>query len=308
MGNLLRGRFGILAVALIGLAIYWFSNQQEVPFSGRTQFNTMSIEDSVRLGAQSYVQILQGEAGNVLCTNARTCDTGQAEVVRTVREIGARLEAAAIEYERELLAAGYNFTPVAETFDWTYHVVESSQPNAFCLPGGYVAIYTGILDVTGNYDGRVTLSDIDDVDKLAVVMGHEIGHALAHHGAERMSQQRIAQFGQVAVGLGMGDMSGGQQQAVMQAFGMAAQGGMLRFSRKHETEADKIGLELLVRACYDPREAPELWERMGELGGGERPPEWMSTHPASETRAENFRRWMPDAIAEYNRRCGGVLR
>lgn len=308
MGSMLRGRLGILAIALIGLALYWFSNQKEVPFTGRTQFNTMSIEDSVRLGAQSYVQILQNEAGNVLCVNARTCDTGQAEVVRTVREIGARLEAAAIEYERELLDAGYSFTPVAEAFDWTYNVVESNQPNAFCLPGGYVAVYTGILDVTGNYDGRVTLSDIDDVDKLAVVMGHEIGHALAHHGAERMSQQRIAQMGQVAVGLGMGDMSAGQQQAVMQAFGMAAQGGILSFSRQHETEADKIGLELLVRACFDPREAPELWERMGELGGGQRPPEWMSTHPASETRAENFRRWMPGAIAEYNRRCSGILR
>ncbi len=308
MGNLLRGRLGILAIALIGLAIYWVSNQQEVPFTGRSQFNTMSIEDSARLGAQSYVQILQSESGNVLCTSARNCDTGQAEVVRTVREIGARLQQAAIEYEQELLQAGYNFTPVASQFDWTYNVVESSQPNAFCLPGGYVAIYTGILDVTGNYDGRVTLSDIDDVDKLAVVMGHEIGHALAHHGAERMSQQQIAQMGQVAVGLGLGDMGAGQQQAVMQAFGMAAQGGILSFSRQHETEADKIGLELLVRACYDPREAPELWERMGELGGGERPPEWMSTHPASETRAENFRRWMPDAIAEYNRRCGGVLR
>ncbi|MEL6754614.1 MAG: M48 family metallopeptidase, partial [Pseudomonadota bacterium] len=288
MGSMLRGRLGILAIALIGLAFYWFSNQKEVPFTGRTQFNTMSIEDSVRLGAQSYVQILQNEAGNVLCVNARTCDTGQAEVVRTVREIGARLEAAAIEYERELLDAGYSFTPVAEAFDWTYNVVESNQPNAFCLPGGYVAVYTGILDVTGNYDGRVTLSDIDDVDKLAVVMGHEIGHALAHHGAERMSQQRIAQMGQVAVGLGMGDMSAGQQQAVKQAFGMAAQGGILSFSRQHETEADKIGLELLVRACFDPREAPELWESMVELGGGQRPPEWMSTHPASETRAENF--------------------
>jgi len=308
MGSMLRGRLGILAIALIGLAFYWFSNQKEVPFTDRTQFNTMSIEDSVRLGAQSYVQILQSEAGNVLCVNARTCDTGQAEVVRTVREIGARLEAAAIEYERELLDAGYNFTPVAEAFDWTYNVVESNQPNAFCLPGGYVAVYTGLLDVTGNYDGRVTLSDIDDVDKLAVVMGHEIGHALAHHGAERMSQQRIAQMGHVAVGLGMGDLSAGKQQAVMQAFGMAAQGGILSFSRQHETEADKIGLELLVRACFDPREAPELWERMGELGGGQRPSEWMSTHPASETRAENFRRWMPGAIAEYNRRCSGILR
>ena len=135
-------------------------------------------------------------------------------------------------------------------------------------------------------------------------MGHEIGHALAHHGAERMSQQKIVQMGSMAVGVGLGDMSAGAQQAVMQAFGLAAQGGMMKFSRDHETEADRIGLDLLVRACYDPREAPELWERMGKLGGGAKPPEWMSTHPASDTRAENFRKWMPDAIREYENRCG----
>lgn len=301
----MRNRFVIIIIALIGMAIYWFSNQQEVPFTGRSQFNTMSIEDSVRLGSQSYVQILQQESGNILCSSAVVnCDPNERELVYTVREIGERLEAAAIELEQELLAEGYNFIPVASQFDWTYNVVHSDQPNAFCLPGGYVAIYTGILDVTGNYDGQVDMRDIDDVDKLAVVMGHEIGHALAHHGAERMSQGQIAQIGQMAVGLGMGDMSAGQQQAVMAAFGMAAQGGLMQFSRKHETEADKIGLDLLVRACFDPREAPELWERMGQIGGGQRPPEWMSTHPASETRAENFRRWMPEAIAEYNRRCG----
>ena len=101
-------------------------------------------------------------------------------------------------------------------------------------------------------------------------------------------------------------MDASQQRAIMQAFGIAAQGGMLAYSRKHETEADKIGLDLLVRACYDPREAPDLWERMGQIGSGQRPPEWMSTHPASETRAENFREWMPDAIAEYERRCGAL--
>ena len=299
------GRFGIIILALVGLAVYWMSNQSEVPFTGRQQFNTMSIEDSVRLGAQSYAQILQQEGGNVLCSRASgSCGVNERELVQTVNDIGERLRRAAIQLEQELLQQGYNFTPVAEQFDWTFHVIASDQPNAFALPGGYTAIYTGILDVTGNADGTIDMRDIDDLDKLAVVMGHELGHALAHHGAERMSQQQIAQMGQVAVGLGMGDMSAGQQQAVMQAFGMAAQGGILAFSREHETEADKIGLDLLVRACFDPREAPELWERMGQLGGGQRPPEWLSTHPASETRAENFRRWMPDAIAEYNRRCG----
>lgn len=306
-GGLLGGRFGIIIIALIGLAVYWFSNQKEVPFTGRSQFNTMSIEDSAKLGAQSYVQILQQEQGRgntVFCTPNTSCSLEEREVTETVREIGERLEKAAIELEDELLSQGYNFTPVARNFDWTYYVVQSDQPNAFCLPGGYVAVYTGILDITGNYDGQVTLSDINDVNKLAVVMGHEIGHALAHHGAERMSQQKVAQLGQVAVGLGLGDMSAGQRQAVMGMMGVATAGSLNAFSREHESEADKIGLDLLVRACYDPREAPELWERMGEIGGGQRPPEWMSTHPASETRAENFRQWMPEAIAEYERRCG----
>lgn len=301
------GRFSIILIGIVGLAVYWFSNQQEVPFTGRKQFNTMSIEDSARLGAQSYVQILRQESVNgnaVYCTPNASCSTQEREFTETVREIGARLEAAAIELERELLDQGYAFQPVANMFDWTYYVVESEQPNAFCLPGGYVAVYTGILDVTGNYNGAFDIHDIDDVNKLAVVMGHEIGHALAHHGAERMSQQKVVQLGSMAVGLGFSDMSSTQQQAVMQAFGMAAQGAVLSYSRQHETEADKIGLDLLVRACYDPRQAPELWERMGELGGGQRPPEWMSTHPASETRAENFRLWMPAAIEEYKRRCG----
>jgi predicted Zn-dependent protease len=308
LGDIIGGRFGIILVALVGLFLYWQTNQKEVPFApGKKQLNTLSIDQEIKLGAESYMQILQGEQqqGNtVLCADAASCTGDARELTETVREIGARLEKAALELENEYRAQGYDMPGVVEKFDWTYYVVNSDTPNAFCLPGGYVAVYTGILDITGNYDGRVSLDDIDDVDKLAVVMGHEIGHALAHHGAARMSTQQMLQIGQMAVAVGMGDMSAGQQQMVMQAFGVAAQGGFLAFSRDHETQADKIGLDLLVRACYDPREAPELWERMGEIGSGERPPEWMSTHPASETRAENFRQWMPDAIAEYEARCG----
>ena len=300
------GRFGIIAIALVGLFLYWQMNQKEVPFSGRKQLNTVSIDQEIQLDQQSYMQILQQEQqqGNrVLCPIGRCASDTDRQISEIVNGIGVRLQRAAVELEQELIDQGYNFTPVAKDFEWTYYVVDSEPPNAFCLPGGYVAVYTGILDVTGDYDKRVTMNDLADVDKLAVVMGHEIGHALAHHGAERMSQGKVLQMGQMAVGVGLGDMGAGAQQAVMQAFGMAAQGGMMAFSREHETEADKIGLDLLVRACYDPREAPELWERMGELGGGQRPPEWMSTHPASETRAENFRQWMPAAIAEYNSRC-----
>ena len=308
LGDIIGGRFGIILIALVGLFLYWQTNQKEVPFApGKKQLNTLSIDQEIKLGAESYLQILQGEQqqGNaVLCADAASCTGDARELTETVREIGARLEKAALELENEYRAQGYDMPGVVEKFDWTYYVVNSDTPNAFCLPGGYVAVYTGILDITGNYDGRVSLDDIDDVDKLAVVMGHEIGHALAHHGAARMSTQQMLQIGQMAVAVGMGDMSAGQQQMVMQAFGVAAQGGFLAFSRDHETQADKIGLDLLVRACFDPREAPELWERMGEIGSGERPPEWMSTHPASETRAETFRQWMPDAIAEYEARCG----
>lgn len=299
------GRLGIIIIGLLMLGVYYMSNQEVNPYSGKSEFNTISIEQATELGAQSYVQMLQKEGSNVICGSRNSsCDIAGRQVYETVNEIGERLRIAAIEMEEDYLEAGYSFQPVAREFDWTFNVIQSEQPNAFCLPGGYVAVYTGILDITGNYDQRVTLEDISDVDKLAVVMGHEIGHALAHHGAKRMSNSRLAQFGTMAVGLGLGDMDPGQARMVQQAMGMAAQGGLMAFSRDHETEADKIGLELLVRACYDPREAPELWRRMGEIGGGQRPPEWMSTHPASETRASNFEQWMPSAIEMYEQRCG----
>lgn len=306
-GGLPGGRFGLIIVAVIGLAFYWFSNQKENAFTGRQQFNTVSIQDEVKLGVQAYAQILQQEGGAVMCSRAaQSCNMAERDVVEKITEIGRRLEAAAIEWEDELIAQGVDFTPVARDFDWTYNVIVSDQPNAFCLPGGYVAIYTRMMDITGDFDGRFSLADLDEASEiamLAVVIGHEIGHALAHHGAERMSQQKIAQFGQMAVALGLGDMDAGQRQAVMGAMGVATMGGLNAFSRTHETEADIIGLELLVRACYDPRLAPILWERMDTLGG-QKPPEWMSTHPASTTRAENFKRLMPAAIAEYERRCG----
>ena len=291
----------LIVVALVGLAVYYVSNQEVNPFSGEREFNAISVEQATALGAQSYVQILQKEAGNVLCLDG--CAGAEAEVVATVRGIGERLQTAAVDYEEDLLEEGWEFTPVARQFDWTYNVIASEQPNAFCLPGGYVAVYTRMMDLTGDNDGQFSLDDLDDPEMLAVVMGHEIGHAMAHHGAKRMSQGRLAQLGMAAVGVGLGDMDPGQRQMVMQALGVAAQGGLMAFSRQHETEADRIGLELLVRACYDPRKAPDLWERMAGIGG-QRPPEWLSTHPASRTRAENFRKWMPEAVAMYEDRCG----
>jgi len=304
LGSLLGGRMGIIVIALAGIAFYWFSNQKFNPYSGKKEFNTISVEQEVQLGAQSYQQILQGElqkGNNVFC--AQSCTGTEAAVTQKVREIGVRLERAAIEVEREFEQQYPGYEGYADDFDWTYYVVDSKTPNAFCLPGGYVAIYTQMMDVTGNFNGRFDVGDLDDVDMLAAVMGHEIGHALAHHGAKRMSQQKVVQYGQMAVGVGLG--GGTESRAIMQAFGMAAQGKILEFSRSHETEADEIGLKLLARACYDPREAPRLWERMKELKNGKEPPEWMSTHPSNDSRIDHLNSLMPEAIELYNQNCSG---
>ena len=304
MMRFLRGRLLLIVVALLGLAVYWFSNQKPVGYTDRRQVLTTSVSQENELGAQAYAQILSDEGANVICSSlSRQCRPVQSQMLDVVREVGEDLRRAAIAYERELIAAGYPVEPKAESFDWTFNLIQSDQPNAFCLPGGYVAVYTGILDITGNFDGQVSVADVADRDKLAVVMGHEIAHALARHGGERMSQGRILQVGQMAIGVAA------DSRAVMEAFGMAAQAGvLLPFSRQHETEADKIGFELLVRACYDPREAPELWQRMGQMSEGQAPPEFMSTHPSSDRRAENFEHWMDDALAEYERRGCPPLR
>jgi predicted Zn-dependent protease len=202
--------------------------------------------------------------------------------VDKVREIGVRIARAA--------------KPEDPGFDWDFNVIDSDQVNAFALPGGYTAVYTGIIPVAENENG------------LAAIMGHEIGHALAHHGAERMAQQNMKRIVGAGVAMGAGGMDMGAQRAVMGVFGGISQYGFaLPFSRKHESEADEIGLLLLARACYDPREAPKLWERMGAQGGAT-PPEFGSTHPAPQTRVADFNRLMPSAIETYNQSCPNKIR
>ena len=228
LGGLLGGRMGIIVIALIGIGMYWFSNQKFNPYSGKKEFNTISVEQEVKLGLQSYQQILAQEeqqGNDVLCAGRGTCTREAEQLTATIREIGARLEQAAIEVEREYEQEYPGYEGYADDFDWQYHVVESDTPNAFCLPGGYVAVYTRMIDVTGNFNQRFDSGDLDDqndVNMLAAVIGHEIGHALAHHGAKRMSQPKIVQYGQMAVGVGLG--GGTEGRAIMQAFGMAAQG------------------------------------------------------------------------------------
>lgn len=262
-------RWQLALVFAIGAAIYYFSNRETVPLTGRQQFRTMDIGQEVELGLQSYQQILSDNRGAIVTSGS---------LYDTVQQIGQRIAVAA--------------APEDPGFDWAFNVIESDQANAFALPGGYTAVYTGLIPIAQNEDG------------LAVVMGHEIGHALAHHGAERMAQQNLQRIVGAGVALGAGGMDIGAQRTVMGIFGGVSQYGFaLPFSRSHESEADYIGLILVARACYDPREAPKLWERMGQANSGASPSEFASTHPSAETRIAQFEEWMPEAIEIYNQNC-----
>ena len=152
-------------------------------------------------------------------------------------------------------------------------------------------VYTGILPIVENDDG------------LATVLGHEISHAVARHGAERMAHEKLAQFAGMAVAMSMQDMEPGTQRMVYGAFGLGSRFGiLLPFSREHESEADYMGLIYLARACFNPEEAPKVWERMAKHGGS-RPLEFLSTHPAPETRIQQFKRWMPEALVVRKKYC-----
>lgn len=271
------GLFRLLPIVLFALygVYYYFSHQSVVPLTGRKQLVDISHEQEMALGLQSYQQIL---------ANERVVDpkTREAEMVR---EIATRL-----------IRAVHALDPKADPgFEWEANLIASEQANAFALPGGKIAVYTGLFPVAANADG------------LAVVMGHEIAHAIARHGAERMAYQKLTQIGSMAAGVAVGDMSPQTQRAVMGALGAGAKFGvLLPFSRDHESEADHMGLMFAAAACFDPREAPKLWQRMGASGGA-RPSEFASTHPSHETRIRQLNEWMPAALEVYAKFCSGRL-
>ncbi len=261
-----------IVLFVLYLGYYWVSNRDEVPMTGRSQLVGMTPEQELSLGLQSYRQILSQE---------RVVSGGPQ--VDKVRDIGTRL-----------VQAAQRIVPNVDwgNFEWQFNLVDSDQANAFCLPGGKVAVYTGILPITANDNG------------LAAVMGHEIAHAIARHGAERMAHQRLVQMGSMAAGMSIGDMDPGTQRTVMAAIGAGAQYGvLLPFSRDHESEADHIGLMIAAGACFDPREAPRLWERMAQASGGQQPSEFMSTHPSHGTRIEQLNALMPKAMEIYQQNC-----
>lgn len=207
--------------------------------------------------------------------------TGTAEA-KLVENVGIKIKNAA---QKWLAAVGQpNYL---KDYQWEYKLVDDNAVNAWCMPGGKIVVYTGILPVTKDEAG------------LATVMGHEVAHALLNHGQQRMSAGMLQQAGLVGVGLATMNKSQETQQIALLAYTGASQfGGMLPFSRSHESEADRIGLILMSIAGYNPEASVPFWERMGAASGGQAPPEFMSTHPSHGTRVSNLKKWIPEAKAE----------
>jgi len=252
---------------MLSILALLFIGCTKAPITGRSQLITVSPQQEMALGFESAKQVLQKE-------KVSTDPQKNAMVKRIGQRIG------------QIASSQY---PTAKNFQWEFFVIDNDeQANAFCLPGGKVFVYTGLFKYVANDD------------ELAAVMGHEIAHALARHGAERMSSGQLAQIGGQVLGAVM--QSRGNQAnttLAMQAFGIGTQlGVMLPHSRTQEYEADHIGLILAAKAGYDPRSALTFWQKFGN--SGETPPEYLSTHPAPANRIKQIKGLLPKTIPMYN--------
>ena len=262
-----KGRILVRVIPIfIALLVVFFqrcSAQKIVNEAGRTARLGMSAQQELALGAQAYRQVL---------SESRTITGGPD--FEMVKRCADRLTAVTGE-------AGKNF-------QWAVSVVQSDQVNAFCLPGGKIVVYTGIIPVAQSETG------------LAVVMGHELSHATLHHGAERVLQQQTKNTLLSGVSFSLGDMDYNQRRQIMGLIGAGADiAYVLPFSRDHESEADSVGLRTMARAGYDPREAVRFWQRMTAQAGKGTPPQFLSTHPAHETRIQRLKQELPKALEIY---------
>jgi predicted Zn-dependent protease len=274
MSRRLFTRNAVAGLLLVSLGL---SGCETNPYTGRSQLLMISVAQEMHLGAQAYSQV-KNDPKVKLSQDPRE--------IEPVKRVANRIIEAAKRSK---------YAEMARQFQWEVVVIKDDKTmNAFALPGGKIAVYTGIFPVAKTEAG------------LAAVMGHEVVHALARHGAERMSQGQLTNAAlQVAsVAIGASGSSPLLSQAAMAALGAGVQVGvLLPFSRSHESEADYVGLLLAADAGYDPREAVHLWERMEQLSGGGGPAEFLSTHPGHNTRIQQLKKWMPEALAIYQTRA-----
>lgn len=246
------------------------------PMTGRTSFQTVSNGE---LAAAALTQYRATLSKSKVITN--TTDA------KRVQNVGLRIKNAAENYYRSIGREGD-----LVNYSWEFNLIEDKQVNAWCMPGGKVAFYTGIMPICKDETG------------VAVVMGHEVAHALAGHGNERVSQAMIAQLGGTVVG---GAIKNGAMSSVFrQLYPIGAQGVILSYGRRQELEADQMGLYLMAMAGYDPREAQAFWHRMEAGAGKARQPEFLSTHPNPENRRADMNKHMPKAL-DYYKASGGKL-
>jgi predicted Zn-dependent protease len=256
-------------ILLTGLVLLAVTACKTNPFTGKSTLNFYPNSQVFPTAFAQYDQFLE--------SNKVVKGTSDAQMIT---KVGQRIASAA---ERWLNANGY--PGYLKDYKWEYNLVQDETVNAWCMPGGKIVFYTGILPITQDETG------------VAVVMGHEVAHALADHGAQRMSASTLQQLGAVAGNVAIQDEK--TLGLFNQAYGVGSQiGVMLPFSRGHETEADRIGLQIMAIAGYDPSEAAELWKRMKANSGGQAPPEFLSTHPSNDTRINNLTAWAPAAKQE----------
>ncbi len=261
-------------VFIIFIPLFFLASCSTVPITGRSQLNL--IPDST-MNSMSFQQY-----GDFLKKNETSKKMKKA---RMVKRVGGKIQKAV-----EIFFAEKGMSAELKGYEWEFNLIESKDVNAWCMPGGKVVVYTGILPIAQGETG------------LAVVMGHEIAHAIAKHGSERMSQGLIAQMGGMALSMAVKEQPEGTQKLWMTAFGVGAQYGViLPYSRTHESEADRLGLVFMAMAGYDPHEAVGFWQRMAENKGGKAPPEFMSTHPSDETRISKIKEAIPEAMKHYKK-------
>ncbi len=258
---------------MLSLLLYSCST---VPITERKRVN---IVDDAQILPASFAQY-----ENFLKENSLSTD---AEMAAEIKNVGLRISKSV---DRFMRANG--MTQEANNYQWEFKLVQGDQMNAWCLPGGKVVFYTGILPVCQNTNG------------IAAVMGHEIAHAFAKHGQERMTSSYGQQLGGIAVAIGTSGQNYETQMLWNSVYGISSQVGMLAYSRTHETEADKLGMVFMIMAGYDPEESIQLWKRMKENSKGEAPPEFLSTHPSDDTRIEELKKYLP--VARMHAREYGI--